>query len=90
MHASTWRALPDREERRGWPHKPIRHPRVSVMVHVHAVTEGDEVIYTGESGFDRIATVVEVRPCWAPRDMFKLILENFRVLQPAPMEGVDA
>lgn len=78
IHGSTWRVLDPRLERKGFSRKPVKHGRVSVMVHVYDVDEGDQVIYTGSSGFDRIAKVAEVEPCWNPRDMFTLILEDFR------------
>lgn len=89
MHGSTWTQEAPRVERVGLLRKKVEHPRVSVMVHVRSVNEGDEVLYTGTSGFDRIATVAEVQPCWNPRDMFTLILENIREY-PAQASGEAA
>lgn len=86
MHGWTWRVVEPRYEvKDGWLRRTTtQHPRVSVMVHTPRVSEGDTVIYTGQSGFDREATVAEVHPCWDPRDMFTLILEDIREHDTAP------
>lgn len=86
MHGWTWKVIEPRYVVTDsfWKRTTTQHPRVSVMVHTPRVSEGDTVIYTGQSGNDREATVAEVRPCWDPRDMFTLILEDIRE-HPAPL-----
>jgi hypothetical protein len=80
LHASTWRALPPRTITTGrlWWRKTAPLPdQVSVMVHCSAWPEvGDRLLMTGESGKDWNLLIAGVEPCWNPRDMFTLTLED--------------
>lgn len=84
IHASTWSQQPPRIERAGWLRKKVEFPRYSVVVHVAGVQVGDVIVYAGHGG-DRCATVVEVRSCRDPRDMFTLTLED---VQPVSSLGL--
>lgn len=87
IYASTWRRMPPRVERVGWLRKKVEHTRYSLMVHVPCVSVGDEIVYSGHGG-DRTASVVEVKPCRDPRDMFTLTLENVRSANDAGLDNL--
>lgn len=75
IHAGTFREVAPRVTGRWWWRKET--PRTSVMVHTSGdPQEGDTLLYTGHDNAERRMTIVEVKPCWDPRDMFTLILER--------------
>lgn len=63
MHTSTWRVVDDTQ--------------VEVMVHCSPLPyEGDRVLMTGKSGQDWNVKIAKVEPCYDPRDMYTLTLED--------------
>jgi hypothetical protein len=75
LHAETWREAPPRVTGHLWWRKSI--PRVSFMVHAWPPPRpNDLVLYRGSlSDEDKTAVIVEVKPCFDPRDMFTLVVE---------------
>lgn len=80
IHSGSWRPIPATEVTTGylWWRKTVRTPdRVSVMVHAQRCPEqGDRLLMSGQSGRDWNLRIVGVEPCWDPRDMFTLTLED--------------
>lgn len=76
MHGSTFRVAEPRVVKRGLFKKPLKVERVSVMVHCQGPRLGDTVIYEAQSGKIRTCEIVEIDPCFNPRDMFTLTLEE--------------
>lgn len=80
LHAPTWHEEAPRVTGHLWWKRSFR--RTSVMIHSSDdPVPGDTLLYTAAGG-DRAATIVDVQPCFDPRDMFKLVFEDIRPAEP--------
>lgn len=79
LHAGTWHEVEPRTVTSGhlwWRRETPVAGRASVMVHATPSPRvGDRLLMSGASGADWDLLIVDVRPCWDPRDMFTLTLE---------------
>lgn len=73
----TWRLLPPRVSGFLWWRR--EHSRARCLVHLSPPPQiGDLFLYTGQSGRDRTAIIMEIDYLKGnPRDMYALVLEDF-------------